>query len=460
MSGLATIFRDLGFRVVGTDPRADTVRDMLRSRDISVFFEQDGSRIPENAGLVVASAALSTTHPELMAAARRGIPVISYAKCIGLLMSERRGVAVAGTHGKTTVTSMIVSVLKAAEIDPGFVIGGQIPALGSGAAAGSDELFVAEACEYNRSFLNFYPDIAVITGIEADHLDVYGTLDNVKRAFFEFASHLPAETGKLVFSAACPNTAEVIAPLTVEKISFGIEMDAEVAARRLSPSPQGTSFELWLDGSFVCNAHLSVPGRHNVANALAAVAVLRIAGIEPQASVSKLQSFQGARRRFELRGDVGGITVIDDYAHHPTELGLLLSAARERFPGRRIVLAFQPHQYSRTLQLMDAFAAAIDGADEVLIPNVYYARDIKEDVARFDPQVFKQILSAGGTPVSYLGTLDALRQRLLEMLRPEDVLITAGAGDIDTIIEPLLTAIPQRNIDAPKGKQPKTSSEQ
>jgi UDP-N-acetylmuramate--alanine ligase len=445
MSGLATIFADLGFDVVGTDPRADTVEETLRRFSIEVHRQQDGSRIPENTSLVVASAALGEAHPEISVARDRGIPVMTYAECVGALMAERRGIAVAGTHGKTTVTSMIVSALKQTGADPGFVIGGYIPALASGAEAGTDDIFVAEACEYNRSFLNLHPEIAVITGIEADHLDVYGNIENIRQAFFEFASNLKKERGVLVYAAACPNTQSVVSDIAARKISFGVEIPAEVSAANLSSSPSGTAFDLILDGTRCARPRLSAPGRHNVANALAAVAVCRCLGIDTSDALEALEAFRGASRRFELRGEAGGITIVDDYAHHPTELRLLLEAARERFPGRRIVLAFQPHQYSRTLQLMDDFAAAVAGADRVLIPNIYFARDTEADVNRFSPAVLRERFAAHNASVTYLGSLSKLVHHLVDSLEPKDVLLTAGAGDIDTIIDPVLKGLRARH---------------
>ena len=437
MNGLATIFRSLGFQVVGTDPNGASVRSRLTSLGIEVFDEQDGSRIPPDASLVVASAALEADHPEIRAAGALGIPVISYAECIGRLMSERRGVAVAGTHGKTTVTSMIVSVLHRQGIEPGFVVGGHIPELGGGAQAGSSDIFVAEACEYNRSFLNFFPEVGVITNIEADHLDIYGTFAQVKQAFADFASNLREKNGCLVYSEDCPHTSAVISGMGLETVSYSINKETTLRAVDCRPSAEGTAFELVIEGRSHGEVSLTVPGPHNVANALAAIGVCRILGVDESRAAEALGSFTGASRRFEHRGEVGGITFIDDYAHHPTELKFLLTSARQRFEGRRIILAFQPHQYSRTAALLDDFSAAIRAADEVLIPNIYFARDSSADVEAFDPDRFEFEMRRHGASVAYIGSLEALVDRLVAMLRSGDVLITAGAGDIDSIIEPL-----------------------
>jgi UDP-N-acetylmuramate--alanine ligase len=441
MNGLAKVFCEMGFRVVGTDPRAESIRAQLAAFEIEVFKEQDGSRIPSNASLVVASAALAPSHAEIMAAEKRDIPVITYAECVGALMSDRRGVAVAGTHGKTTVTSMIVTVLKKMGLTPGFVIGGYIPAFGAGAEAGDGDLFVAEACEYNRSFLQLHPQIAVITNIEADHLDIYGTLDNVKKAFKAFTDNLPDKKGVLVYSATCPNTLDVIRHLGGTKVSFGIGSAADVTASNIRSSADGVSFSLSVDGRILGEATLAVPGRHNVENALAAIAVCRAVGIEPMAAAVSLADFAGAGRRFEFRGEAGGVTVIDDYAHHPTALALLIEAARDRFPGRHIVLAFQPHQYSRTNQLLESFGPAVAGAGRVIIPNIYSARDTEEEIRRFDPERLVAHMSAHGAPTVFLGGLEKLTGYLLDILLPNDVLITAGAGDIDSVIPTLLSQL-------------------
>lgn len=444
MSGLALMLREKGFPVDGTDPRADAVRGRLSPAGVTLHEAQDGSRIAADAQLVVASAALPADHPELAAARERRLPVVSYPELLGAVMAERMGVAISGTHGKTTVTSMVVHCLLAAGGSPGFVIGGTVPALGTGAAFGGDEVFVAEACEYKRSFLQLAPKIAVITGIEADHLDVYKDIDEIKEAFSLFAAKLPARTGTLIHSALCENTRSILPALSCRKRSFGIEAAADVSAHGLEEHPEHSAFEIRLDGAPVGRARLRVPGRHNVANALAAVAVCRELNVDSVVALKALEGFQGAGRRFEPRGAAAGIDLVDDYAHHPTEIRSVLQAARVRYPFRRIVVAFQPHQYSRTRLLLDDFAAALSGADRVVIPDIYEARDTARDKREVRAADLVDRIARAGIPATCGGNLEETRTHLAATLESGDVLITAGAGDIDTIIPSLLDALARR----------------
>jgi UDP-N-acetylmuramate--alanine ligase len=437
MNGLAVILRSLGFIVRGTDPRADSVRARLEALDIRVFQEQDGSRVAEDTSLMVISQAISQSHQEVIAARALGIPVITYPKCVGALMAERLGAAVAGTHGKTTVTSMIVSILRAAGIDPGFVIGGFIPKLGAGSAAGSGNIFVAEACEFNRSFLELSPKVAVITNIEADHLDVYKDLEEIKTAFHDFALRVQEQDGVLIVSASCPNTPSAIRGLKLPIRTFGLNTQgvesADYLARNIVEDTTGSRFDLFFQDAGFSRFSLKLFGSHNIANAAAATAACVELGVSADIAADCLSTFEGARRRFEIVGEKKGITVVDDYAHHPTAVRLLIKAARTRFSGRRIVIAFQPHQYSRTRAMLGEFALSLSGADEVVIPNIYFARDTEEDVRLLRPEALSEAISALGTPAVYIGDLTSTASYLIETLKEGDVLILAGAGDIGSI---------------------------
>ncbi len=446
MNGLAVILRDLGFRVRGTDPRADTVRPLLSPLGVSVFTEQDGSRIAPDTGLVVVTQAMGPDHPELVAARSRDIPVMTYPQCLGALMETRIGAAVAGTHGKTTVTSMVVSVLRDLGVDPGFVIGGFVPALGSGAAAGSSDIFVAEACEFNRSFLDLRPRAAVINNIEADHLDVYKDLADIQGAFRKFAENVRDMDGTLIYSADCPNTPPVLAGLDLRTGTFSASGNetADYVARNIDETPAGARFELLKHGARQGEARLRVFGRHNIANALAAIALCDVLGVSLTAAMERLEGFEGAKRRFEVRDEAFGITVVDDYAHHPTAVRLLIETAKKRYAGRRIVLAFQPHQYSRTRQMLDAFAESLSFADEVVIPNIYFARDTEEDVRSLRPEALSEAVTARGTPARYIGDVNRAVEYLAASLMPNDVLLLAGAGDIDTFGPKVLEGLADR----------------
>ncbi len=449
MNGLSVILRTLGFPIRGTDPRADSVRTRLAALGIEVFCEQDGSRVAADTSLLVISQAISPTHKEVLRAMELGIPVVNYPQCVGALMAERVGAAVAGTHGKTTVTSMVVTILRSAGLDPGFVIGGFVPLLGTGSAAGSGNLFVAEACEFNRSFLELVPKVGVITNIEADHLDVYKDLDEIKGAFRDFARRVEAQDGALVFSADCPHTLSAIEGLSLLYRTFAVEtdrgvLDADYSALNIAEAPSGSRFDLFVRGEKFGNVSLKLPGRHNIANALAAIGACRELGVSFDIATECLKTFEGAKRRFEIVGEAGGVTVVDDYAHHPTAVDLLLKAARTRFPGRRLVIAFQPHQYSRTRAMLGEFAEALKAADLVVIPNIYFARDTEEDVRALRPEALSEAVFALGTYAIYIGDIPSTATYLIENLKAGDVLILAGAGDIDSIAEDVLSGLTGR----------------
>jgi UDP-N-acetylmuramate--alanine ligase len=440
MSGLALLLLQRGFQVVGTDPRAEEVRARLESAGALLFSEQDGSRIPANASIVVTSAALPKDHPELVAASKRGLRVVQYAEFLGALMSEALGVAVAGTHGKTTTTAMIVSCLRSSGISPGFVIGGYVPDLKTGSDAGSSKIFVAEACEYNRSFLHLAPRIAVITNIEEDHLDIYENLDEVKEAFCSFASRLPKD-GFLVHSAHCRNTPSILSELSCEKRSFGVEIEACYTGENLRVGPDGTTFDLRMNDDRVGNITLLVHGRHNVANALAATAVCREIGLSTDQIIKGLSGFRGVKRRFEVRGDVDGVTVVDDYAHHPTEIRALLDTARTRFGNRKLIAVFQPHQASRTRLLLDEFAQSFDLADEVIVPDIYSVRDTQEEQRRIHSKDLVNRIAACGKKAKYIAALEDVVEYLLETVKTGDVVLAVGAGNIDRIAGEILSRL-------------------
>jgi UDP-N-acetylmuramate--alanine ligase len=440
MSGLAIILQQRGFRVVGTDPRASEVRERFQATGIEIHEKQDGSHIPDDAGIVITTAAIPGSHPELQAAATRGIPVITYAQALGALMAEAQGVAVAGTHGKTTTTAMIVSCLKSAGIDPGFVIGGFVPSLGTNSDNGRAPIFVAEACEYNRSFLNLFPKIAVITNIEEDHLDIYGNLEEIKKAFMSFASRLPPQ-GLLVYSANCPNTASIIDRIHCQTVSFGVETKATYSAQNIRPNTTDTVFDLHCKEKLVQEVHLPAPGRYNIANALAALAVCHRLNLSIEKTANGLKAFQGVSRRFDIRGETNGITVVDDYAHHPTEIRALLSGAKERYPDRRLIVAFQPHQSSRTKQFIEPFSRSFGSADLVVVTDIYSVRETEAEKMTVHASDLVEKISAAGVRADYVGEIDDAVDYLADVLKKNDVLLTVGAGDVNRIAESILKRI-------------------
>ncbi|MDJ0762034.1 MAG: UDP-N-acetylmuramate--L-alanine ligase [Myxococcota bacterium] len=439
MCGLAHLLSTSGLKVTGTDPRADEVRDLLAQDNIEVHAIQDGRHIPSNASLVIATAALPKDHPELVAAADQGIRIISYAAFLGVLMRDRYGIAIAGTHGKTTTASMVAFCLKQAGVQPGFLIGGFSPDLGTSADNGAAPVFVAEACEYNRSFLHLTPKVAVITNIEEDHLDVYADLKDIEQTFAQFASAVGPE-GHLVYNADCPNTRSAIADLHCKKTPFSIEGDAAIGARNIRSSPAGMGFDLTESGRSVQQIQMNQPGVHNVSNALAAAATCRLLGLSTSQIAKGFKEYQGATRRFEVRGEAAGVCFVDDYAHHPTEIRAMLRGAREKFGDRRFVAVFQPHQCSRTRHLLAGFATAFSEADVVLIADIYSVRDSTEDRLQVHASELTRRIQETGKPAQYTGSLGETAAYLKTALRPGDVLFTIGAGDVDWIIGHFLPA--------------------
>jgi len=429
MCGAARMLLAQGARVTGSDLHELANVRVLRSLGAEIVIGHSPSNIPHDASLVVISAAVKDSNPEVVAAGERGLEIVKYSEMLGRLMREKRGIAIAGTHGKTTTTAMIAAGLEHGGRSPSYVIGGDLPALGGSSRAGEGDFFVAEACEYDRSFLNLRPEIAVITNIEEDHLDYYRDLAEIEEAFAEFAQLLPRK-GLLVTRAddpACMRVAED-ARCRIETFSLGGGGDwtAEVLGRdgfrsRICVSRRGEGF-LEFD--------LSIPGEHNVLNALAVVAALSGAGLSGEEMKPGLESFRGVRRRFQVLGEVGGVVFVDDYAHHPTEIRATLRAARSLFSGGRIWCVFQPHQHSRTRFLLKEFAGSFVDADTLLFPDIYFVRDSEVDRRRISSADLAREVSARGKEALHIPTFDGIMENLRRRVRPGDVVITMGAGNI------------------------------
>jgi UDP-N-acetylmuramate--alanine ligase len=440
MSGLARLLRQQGFPVVGTDPRPDEqARDRLAAAGVAIFDKQDGSHIRSDTQLLVASAALGSDHAELRAASRLGIPVVKYAEMLGAIFNRTEGIAVAGTHGKTTTTAMIVCSLKKLGADPGYIVGGFVPQLDASADAGRSRLFVAEACEYDRSFLNLSPRRAVITNVGADHLDVYGDLQGVAAAFKRFAARIDPG-GAVVYPADDEHACAAVAEAGCRKISFSTRGRADFRASGIRCDGERTVFEVAVDDRSA-TAAVRLPGRHNVANALAALAICADTGYPLEALIDGLDSFRGVARRFEVKGEAAGVTVVDDYAHHPTEVRALLDGAAARFAGQRLVTVFQPHQITRTRLLASELAVAFEKTDVLIVTDIYAARDSLADPAESSSAGLVEQISRSGTQVRHVAEIPQAVNHLLEMLRPGDVLLTVGAGDIHRVADAVLRAL-------------------
>ena len=447
MSGIAELLANLGYAVSGSDAKRSSVTDRLESLGVTVQAGHAAGNVGD-ADVVVYSSAVRPENPEVAEASRRGIPVIPRAEMLAELMRLRFGIAVAGAHGKTSTTSMVALVLERAGLDPTAVIGGRLSAFGSNARLGRGEYMVAEADESDRSFLKLSPSVAVITNIDREHMDAYGSFADLQQAFADFANKVPFY-GAVV---ACADDAELCAVMPRFKrrvIRYGIDAaDANLVAKNVRLEGYGSTCMLeQRDRNGVMTPlgemRLSVPGRHSVLNALASVAV----GLELEVPFPKiataLAEFRGAERRFENRGVINGITVVDDYGHHPTEIAAVLSAARAAKPSR-IVVAFQPHRYTRTRDLMNEFGAALATADEVVLTGIYAASE--DPIPGVTVEALAATVNKGrGTPVHVVPNLSEVAAKVADIARDGDLVITLGAGSIGGLATQLVDELKRRH---------------
>ncbi|HSH70933.1 MAG TPA: UDP-N-acetylmuramate--L-alanine ligase [Deferrisomatales bacterium] len=426
MSGIAEVLLNLGYRVSGSDLRDSPAVDRLRGLGARVAV---GHR-PENLGaaaVVVISSAVAGDNPEVVEAERRLIPVIPRAEMLAELMRMKYSVAVAGAHGKTTTTSLVAAVLSEAGLDPTVVVGGRLASLGSNARLGQGEFLVAEADESDGSFLLLAPTVAVITNIDREHMEHYGTAEALDRAFLDFANKVPFY-GAVVACLDDPRVQSLLPGIRKRVITYGLSAQADLGARHLHWAPGQTGFEVLWHGEKAGDVILGVPGEHNVRNALAAVAVGMELGVAPEVACRALSGFGGVDRRSQVIGDAGGILVMDDYAHHPTEIQALLGALRASYD-RPLVAVFQPHRYSRTRDLFERFLTAFYAADRVLVTDIYPAGEAPL------PEVSAEALAEGirvhgHKGVTYLPDLESLPERLQTLLNPGDLVVTLGAGNV------------------------------
>ena len=458
MSGIAELLANSGFEVSGSDlTSSESTRRLATHFGVRVHEGHAAAHV-DHADVVVVSSAVRPTNPEVAEAVRLGIPVIPRAEMLAELMRMRFSIAVAGAHGKTTTTSMIAFVLERSGLDPDAVIGGRLRAFGSGARLGLGEFMVAEADESDRSFLMLWPSIAVMTNIDHEHLESYASFAALQQAFVDFANKVPFY-GCVIACADDPHLVPVLPRLTRRVLTYGLAPDDRTSppgTRRAVPVHlSGTDVQLGPFGAR-CVVHrrhedateslgmleLAVPGRYNLQNALAAVAVAGEVGIGFEQASAALKVFEGAERRFERVGKVNGVLVIDDYAHHPTEIAAMLSAARASL-GRRLIVAFQPHRYTRTHRLMDAFGPAFVDADEIVLTDVYAAGEDQIPGATID-RLAESIRRGSGRPVHVVRDLDEVVPAVLSLATPGDAVITLGAGSIGTVPKRLVEALAQR----------------
>jgi UDP-N-acetylmuramate--alanine ligase len=433
MSGIAEVLATLGYRVSGSDARASDVTRRLASLGVVVHEGHAAGHVAD-ADVVVVSSAIQGDNPEVLEARRRRIPVIPRAEMLAELMRLRYGIAVAGAHGKTTTTSMVALLLERAGLDPTAVIGGRLSAFGSNAKLGRGHCMVVEADESDGSFLKLSPAIAVITNVDREHLEHYGSYEHLLNAFVEFANRVPFY-GAVVLCADDPRLDELRGRMTRRVVTYGLDRaDRDLVGRDVTLEPFGASCDLvWrpqpeAESTRLGRLQLNVPGRHNLRNALAAVAVGLELDVPVLTILSSLAEFRGAERRFQVLGHASGVTVVDDYGHHPTELRAVLDAARTSHEGR-LVVVFQPHRYTRTQLLFDDFVRELATADAVVVTEVYAAGE--EPRAGVSGRALADAVStASGIPVEFAATLDDALSRVVSLVRPGDMVLTLGAGSI------------------------------
>ena len=436
MSGLAEVLLEEGFRISGSDAKESDLTRHLASLGASVVYGQRAENISDSTDLVVYTAAIHPDNPEYAAAVQKGIPMLTRAELLGQIMKNYAlPIAVAGTHGKTTTTSMAAEVLLEAKKDPTISVGGILPSIGGNIRVGHSETFITEACEYTNSFLSFFPKIGLILNIDADHLDFFKDIADIRRSFRKFAKLLPSD-GALIIDGDTPEYQAVTEGLSCRVIVYSLKNAADYTAAEISYDPEGhPSFTAFRRGESLGRFALRIPGEHNVSNALAVIALADLLGIDADTVRRGFLRFHGANRRFQYKGSFNGVSVIDDYAHHPTEIRATLTAAGN-YPHQTLWCVFQPHTYTRTKALFPEFVRALSMADRVVLADIYAARET--DTLGISSADLRDAIRASGTECFYFPTFGEIEEFLKKNCSPGDLLITMGAGDVVNIGENLI----------------------
>lgn len=436
MSGLAEILIKEGFTISGSDDRRSALTEHLTELGATVFYPLKASNIIDGTDVAVYTAAIHEDNPEFAEAVKRGIPMLSRAELLGQLMTNyATPIAVSGTHGKTTTTSMLSHILLEAEKDPTISVGGILNAIGGNIRVGNSDVFVTEACEYTNSFLHFFPKIGIVLNVEEDHMDFFKDIDDIRSSFHRFAALLP-EDGALVINKNIDELGSIIEGLDCKVITYSESQDADYTASNIAFDEYGNaSFDLIRYGKYVDRITLSVAGTHNVSNALSAIAVADLLDISLESIKKGILSFGGTVRRFQYKGERNGFTIIDDYAHHPTEIRATLTSA-QNYPHKDIWCIFQPHTYTRTKAFFHEFAEALSLADHVILADIYAARET--DTLGMSSEALAEEIKKLGADAYYLPSFEAIEEFVLEKVIHGDLLITMGAGDVVTIGESLL----------------------
>ncbi len=448
MSGIAEVMLSLGYEVQGSDLKRNASVLRLENQGATVFIGHDEKNI-QTADAVVVSSAVDESNPEVAAARTALLPVVARAEMLAELMRFRYSIAVAGTHGKTTTTSLVASVLAEGGLDPTFVIGGRLKSADTNARLGQGDYLVAEADESDASFKHLKPMLAIVTNIDADHMSTYdGDIDKLRSGFVEFLHNLPFY-GLAILCADDPGIAEILGQVGRSIVTYGVDNAADIKAENVQFNGENTTFDVYRVGRDEPLAiRLHLPGMHNVRNALATIAVANELHISDRALVTALEKFEGIDRRFQILGDVrsknGQVMLVDDYGHHPTEIAATLDAARAGWPGKRVVLVFQPHRYTRTRDLMDDFASVLSDADVLMILEVFAAGE--DPIPGADGRaIARAVRTRGGVEPVFVETLDDLVPVLEELIVDGDLVLTMGAGDIGSFV----TDLPSRLSHGP-----------
>ena len=435
MSGLAEILKSRDFAISGSDMKESEITEGLRAKGMTVYIGHRATNVGDDIDLFVYTAAIHEDNPEWTAATDKNIPKLSRAELLGEIMRNfSLPIAISGTHGKTTTTSMISEALMSADLDPTITVGGILPSIGGNIRVGHSDFFVTEACEYTNSFLSFFPKVAIILNIEEDHMDFFKDIDDIRASFTKFSALLPKD-GALIINGEIENVDKITEGLDCSVYTYGIGEGYDYCASEVSLDKNGYGSYTLHSPKGEAKVTLKVPGMHNVSNSLAAICCMDVCNVPREQTLAALSGFSGVDRRYQYKGDLAGVTVIDDYAHHPTEIRSTLTTAKAT-EHKKLWVVFQPHTYTRTKAFLDDFAKALSVADEVVLADIYAARE-KNTIGISSKDLMDKV-KALGTDCHYFPTFDEIENFLLENVSPGDLLITMGAGDIVKVGESLL----------------------
>lgn len=434
MSALAEILLKNGYKVSGSDMKSSNITEKLKEKGAEIYIGHHADNVLLS-NLIVYTAAVSGDNPEILKAKELNIPMMDRAEFLGAIMKGHNyNIAVSGTHGKTTTTSMMSHILMEAKLDPTILVGGELDLIDGNVRTGNSEYFITEACEYKGSFLKFYPYIGIILNIDADHLDYYKDINHIKDTFEQFSALIP-ENGYLIGNAEDERVEDLMEKCACNAIGYGFNK-GNLQAHNVVFDVRGcASYDTIFNGDFLFRVELSVPGKHNILNSLSTVATALALNIDHTSIVTGLASFKGTHKRFELKGVKNGVTVIDDYAHHPTEIKATLSTAKS-YPHKRIVCVFQPHTYSRTITLLDEFAESFYDADEIILADIYAARE--QNTGAISSDTLGDLLRKKNLKCSNIHSFEEITAYLYDNTRDGDLVLTVGAGDIVKVGEAFL----------------------